>query len=567
MTGVGFLAFASRLLHNLGMAGSQTKAEYLDRDETDQMMFPKPCIQGVGWAEEQGKRPTMEDEMVTVSQVEALKDCWIQAVYDGHGGKQTAAALSRRLHFNFLSCLRKLAVLRWEQYRQRAALRAQKLFEFRHFLELEARKFPSVPLHIISDYMGALRLEKILEWIVRNQKLRFGGDEETSTGTEYAGCVRRPPHYLSVCCVADVEAAAREAFIQTDYEILQYEGITSSGATACFCFMNPVVDIERILTMKPGHLKDEDWDVFFPTSRSLSQHRAQSSLIFTNLTVAHVGDTRAVLVFSDGDALRLTSQTDHKASDAEEVKRVEKLGGWVFGERVNSCLAIGRALGDWNLKLSHQELVASQSPQQWQRVEGLPSPPSVEWRRKQREYVVSHVPHVRSINLSEFLRVGSVERMRSWRGVNSTPRKIPVALVVGCDGLFDVCSDRNVAQLCTQFLQQLSDDHPDMTPGEAGSLTASLLVEESILHRGSTDNVSVQVSLLDSFGFSRGSLSRPRGPLRDFRPQGESSSAVKDSSLSPKRSHGCGAEVQSGWGWGSGFAERVTETFQNLFVY
>jgi len=63
----------------------------------------------------------------------------------------------------------------------------------------------------------------------------------------------------------------------------------------------------------------------------------------SKLTVANVGDTRAVLCRA-GKAMRLSF--DHKPKVPSEKERIEKLGGFVAMGRVNAVLAVSRALGD-----------------------------------------------------------------------------------------------------------------------------------------------------------------------------------------------------------------------------
>ncbi|PWN19193.1 PP2C-domain-containing protein [Microstroma glucosiphilum] len=65
------------------------------------------------------------------------------------------------------------------------------------------------------------------------------------------------------------------------------------------------------------------------------------------LYTANVGDARAVLC-RRGQAVRLTY--DHKASDAQEAKRITDAGGFVMNNRVNAVLAVTRSLGDSAMK-------------------------------------------------------------------------------------------------------------------------------------------------------------------------------------------------------------------------
>lgn len=69
----------------------------------------------------------------------------------------------------------------------------------------------------------------------------------------------------------------------------------------------------------------------------------------TELHVANVGDSRVILV-TEGGAPPTRLSVDHVATDPEEVRRVQRDGGHVVGNRVGGSLAITRALGDHVLK-------------------------------------------------------------------------------------------------------------------------------------------------------------------------------------------------------------------------
>ena len=66
------------------------------------------------------------------------------------------------------------------------------------------------------------------------------------------------------------------------------------------------------------------------------------------LYIANVGDTRAVLV--SGASLTERMSYDHKATDKQEIERVQRDGGVVLNERLGGALAITRAFGDHAFK-------------------------------------------------------------------------------------------------------------------------------------------------------------------------------------------------------------------------
>jgi len=203
----------------------------------------------------------------------------------------------------------------------------------------------------------------------------------------------------------DVPAAFVRAFNVTDRN-MQASGINQSGCTACCCLL---------------------------------QEEKGSRSIYT----AHLGDARAVIC-RGGLAVRLTSMSDHKATDPVETKRVIEAGGSIFNERVNGMLAISRAFGDHQLKAP-----------------ALPND------------VVSNVPDITSTELTDQ----------------------DMFVIVACDGLWDVVEDQESVNLVLEGIRELMGLLPNTGQDNLAhrrsmaEVLARMLVEEA-LARGTSDNVS-----------------------------------------------------------------------------
>jgi len=206
---------------------------------------------------------------------------------------------------------------------------------------------------------------------------------------------------------SDVPNAFIRAFSSTDRN-MQASGINVSGCTACCCLL---------------------------------QEENASRAIYT----AHLGDARAVIC-RGGLAVRLTSMSDHKATDPAEAKRVIEVGGTIFNERVNGMLAISRAFGDHQLK-------APALPQD----------------------VVSNVPDITSTELTDQ----------------------DMFVIVACDGLWDVVEDQESVNLVLEGIRELlalipamGQDGPAHPHRRAMAEVLSRMLVEEALARGSSDNVS-----------------------------------------------------------------------------
>lgn len=204
-----------------------------------------------------------------------------------------------------------------------------------------------------------------------------------------------------------VPDALIHSFRCTDRD-LRTRGIVQSGCTACCCLLQETRGVREIFT-------------------------------------AHLGDARAVLC-RGGVAVRLTSMSDHKATDPVEAERVMNAGGQILNERVNGQLAISRAFGDHQLK-------APALPQD----------------------VVSNEPDVTSTVLTEG----------------------DYFVVVACDGLWDVILDQESVNLVLQGLQAFRDLQLTQSPAQTAiaEVLARMLVEEA-LARGTSDNVTCMVIFL-----------------------------------------------------------------------
>jgi len=154
------------------------------------------------------------------------------------------------------------------------------------------------------------------------------------------------------------------------------------------------------------------------------------------LHVANLGDSEAILVSVDGEKVVCENLTfSHKASVPSEKARIESLGGYVFFNRVFGSLAVSRAFGDSKYK-----------------------------QPKTTQNYVSFMPAIKTVQLNSCHRY----------------------LLLACDGLWDVCTHDEVAQIV----------HEQFAAGKSSSEIASFLCTEAIRKR-SEDNVTVIVAKID----------------------------------------------------------------------
>eukprot|EP00708_Paratrimastix_pyriformis_P004114 GAFH01002939.1.p2 GENE.GAFH01002939.1~~GAFH01002939.1.p2 ORF type:complete len:277 (+),score=46.88 GAFH01002939.1:114-833(+) len=141
------------------------------------------------------------------------------------------------------------------------------------------------------------------------------------------------------------------------------------------------------------------------------------------LYTANCGDARAVLVRHDGPApVGHRVSFDHKPNLPEEIERIRQASGFVAGNRVNGILSVSRALGDHAMK----------------------------------QYVISKPFTLETVLLPT-----------------------DTHLVVACDGVWDVLTDQDVAELVHAFPEDCQK--------------AAETLKDRALAKGSMDNISSMV--------------------------------------------------------------------------
>jgi len=118
------------------------------------------------------------------------------------------------------------------------------------------------------------------------------------------------------------DQALQQAVVEFDLEVGKFSNMRDNGSTCIFALVQP-------------HNED-------------SGQEESSKEKLWKVTVANVGDSRAMLIRADGKLVSLT--TDHKPSVRSEAKRIQTAGGFVQNDRVDGDLAMSRAIGDFKYK-------------------------------------------------------------------------------------------------------------------------------------------------------------------------------------------------------------------------
>ena len=228
-------------------------------------------------------------------------------------------------------------------------------------------------------------------------------------------------HAETIGCRPTMEDAAaiigEFAGIGTQYFAV-FDGHGGSNVSL-FCANNVHLEISRNLKTETSVEKAIE-DAFIRINDAASKWPCEGStaavvvIIQNTIYCANVGDSRIVLV-EDGKATRMSY--DHKASDPTEKDLVAQRGGIVLNGRVNGVLMVSRAIGDAELG----EACGCQ-------------------------------PYIQKIH-----------------------RKDGMKMVIACDGVFDVMTDEEVAQIASDC---------------SNTAEAARLIKDESIKRGSLDNVT-----------------------------------------------------------------------------
>jgi protein phosphatase len=165
------------------------------------------------------------------------------------------------------------------------------------------------------------------------------------------------------------------------------------------------------------------------------------------LFVACLGDARAVVC--DGSTTIAMSE-DHKPSDVREQQRIVRCGGTVQFGRVCGCLAVSRALGDYEFKFTGNRFT------------------------NQRELMVSNLADVKQMNITDHTKF----------------------LLLACDGLWDVLCNEEATQFVMDHLRRIGPDKLRNSDPQKILDDCAIKLCDYAIERGSMDNVSVTIVFL-----------------------------------------------------------------------
>ncbi|KAL3809666.1 hypothetical protein ACHAXA_004217 [Cyclostephanos tholiformis] len=186
---------------------------------------------------------------------------------------------------------------------------------------------------------------------------------------------------------------------------------------------------------------------------------------------ANLGDSRAIL--QRGDMTVTSLSNDHKPNNKDEAMRIHNAGGMIIGGTIGGRLAVSRGLGDFAFKHTASVLCAADGK-----------------NSKIDDYV-----HTENQMVTSVPEISTLERQADDKFI-----------VVACDGIWDVFSNENCANLISTIFDE-------------GECSVSLACEEVLdqcYAKGSLDNMTAILIKFRSqdIGSGGGVMKRRRQRLR-----------------------------------------------------
>ncbi len=248
----------------------------------------------IGFSEMQGRRPQMEDAHFINAHVEQYftpntneNNCLI-GIFDGHGGSASAEFVAKKINETV----------------------ANHLQEYSNYVLGKTEKISAE--HLVGELSNLLHISTSKEEQSTRVSNQLKNEDKSSD--------------------ADEREKKRLGSISRKEPSLEY------------------LDLESLTTAEvlPLLFRDSFLSIHSAIKEQEVPHGTCATVVYLDSSlkkgfVANVGDSRAVLC-RNGKAIRLT--IDHRANDEEEQYRVQDSGGFIFNGRLNSILAVTRALGD-----------------------------------------------------------------------------------------------------------------------------------------------------------------------------------------------------------------------------
>ncbi|KAG2378268.1 hypothetical protein C9374_008411 [Naegleria lovaniensis] len=303
-----------------------------------------------GYAEKQGRRSTMEDALVcelTFRQHEHVQfenkyESFV-GIYDGHGGSNTSKLVSETLHLVFKDKLNN-----YEQF-----------LEMKRILQEEEEQVDHSGM--TNSGMTNSGMTNSMTIMMMNATTTTTTNSTPSSFSKYFGLLNEKErlqlqegHFTRDQLI---EAATEKALSLVKYlnEHLQFKEKEQKQTDEQSI---DVLDVHTLSTMTrreiiPLLIRE----TFLEVNENICKGQdtrdgSTASVVYIpyveerTLFVGNVGDSRVVLCRS-GEPIRLT--VDHRPSEIDERRRVKDAGGTIYGNRVNACLAVTRAIGDKSL--------------------------------------------------------------------------------------------------------------------------------------------------------------------------------------------------------------------------